>query len=95
MSRGVILLMAAQLPSVLLLYWVGTLFVKKLRLTSISLIAGFFAAWILGVLISLLLAESPTLTAASNQTALAGLLASVIALVCITYVGKRKEPDNT
>lgn len=85
------LLLAGTLPATLLIYFYGSLFLKKLKLTGAAIAVGFFAAWFITAFIALIIADQPTLASATQSAVPAALVGSVIALVGIAVAGKRKS----
>jgi len=94
MGQAFGLLMASALPATLLIYFIGTIFLKKLKLTGATIGVGFVAAWFISSVIALLIAEQPTAGSAMESVVPAALIGSIIALVGIAAAGKRKPEKN-
>lgn len=89
------LLLAEALPATLLIYFMGSLFLGKLKLTGVAIAVGFFAAWLITAVVALLIADQPTVNSASQVIVPAALVGSIIALISIATAGKRKaSPQN-
>ena len=90
MGRAIAGLLAQSLPATLVFFIIGSLFLKKFKLSKFTTIIGFFAAWFISVVVSVLIAERPTANSASQSIVLAALIGSIISLVCIAIGGKRR-----
>jgi len=99
MGHAFALLLAAALPATLLIYFIGSLFLKKLKLTGITIAVGFLSAWLITAVVALLIADHPTTNSATQSVVPAALVGSIIALIGIATAGKRKpssefKPDD-
>ncbi|MDZ7642184.1 MAG: hypothetical protein U5J62_09200 [Desulfurivibrio sp.] len=83
-------LLASVLPATLLIYFMGAIFLKKLKLTTGAIVVGFFAACFFAVVVALLIADQPTVNSAMQSAAIAAFVGSVIASIGIAMIGKRK-----
>ena len=88
-------LLAGVLPATILLYFVGSLFLKKQRLTGATIAVGFFAAWFTTAVIALIIADQPTADSAMQSAVPAALVGSIVALVGVATAGKRKPPAQS
>ena len=90
MGQAFGLLLASALPATLLIYFIGALFLKRLKLTGVTIVVGFFAAWLITAVVGLLIADQPTAGSAMKLVVPAALVGSIIALIGIATAGKRK-----
>lgn len=95
MGSPFVFLLASVLPATLLIYFIGAIFLKKLKLTGATIVVGFFAAWLITAVVALIIADRPTVDSAMRSAVLAALVGSIIALIGIATAGKRKlYPQN-
>lgn len=91
MTRAFVGLLAFLLPSTVLFFFIGAIFLKKLKLTFSTFIFGFFVAWIVAAVVALVTADQPTVNSASENMISASLTGSIFALIGISVGGKRKK----
>lgn len=95
MGQAFGLLLASAFPAALLFYFVGAAFLKRLRLTNVTIIVGFIAAWFASAVIALIIADQPTIESATQSVIPAALVGSLIALVGIVLAGRRKPAQTS
>ncbi|MEH6519286.1 MAG: hypothetical protein V7742_21625 [Halioglobus sp.] len=88
------LLMAGSLPATILFYAIGLLVIKRLRVTGLTQLVGLGVAVVFTAILALLMAEERTTNSALSEVNLAAILASIICVVGIAFIGKRKEPEK-
>jgi hypothetical protein len=91
MLRAFVGLLAFFLPATLLFFSIGTIFLKKLKLTFSTFVFGFFVAWIVAAVVALVIADQPTANSARESMVSASLAGSIFALIGISVGGKRKK----
>jgi hypothetical protein len=85
-----IMLFMTVLPSTLIAYAIGLIFIKKLRLTKLTLFGGLIATWIFTAIIALMIAETPNVNSASKKALSAAFIASMIGVGGIASIGRRR-----
>mgnify|MGYP000175682841 CR=1 FL=1 len=89
------LLLAGVLPASLLIYLIGTLFLKRLRLTGITKAVGFLVAWLVTAIVALIMAKEPSANSAMEVMGPAAFIGAVVGLLAIALAGKRKPLDTS
>ncbi len=84
------LLLASALVPTMLVYSVGMLFIRRLRLTNLTQVAGLLIALIFTAILALIMAPEPTTQSASGQVMLASIAGSLAAIIIVALAGKRK-----
>ena len=88
------LLMASALPASLLIYLVGSIFLRSFKVAGPAIAIGYVAALVMSAVIALLIADQPTVESAMKSIAPAALIGSLIALVGVGIAGKRKRSSQ-
>lgn len=81
---------AAALPGTLLFFFMGVIILKKLKLTAITVVVGFFIAWLISAVAAMIIADQATANSAIQSIVPASLIGSIIGLIGIGIAGKRK-----
>ncbi|WGS85830.1 hypothetical protein [Methylomonas sp. UP202] len=85
------ILMMSVLPASFIAYAVGILFIRKLKLTKLALISGFFVTWLMTALFSLALADKPTADSASKSAISSAFAASFFGVSGLALTGNRRK----
>ena len=90
MDQAIIELLAFMLPVSFIIYALGLVSLRKLKLSKASLIVGFFVAWVLSIVIALMIAGGSGISSAQSSGVMAALIGSIITLIGLAFFGKRK-----
>ena len=92
--EGFGLILAAALVPTVLIYFIGSLFLKRLQLTGATIAIGFFCAWVVAALGALMVSSQFATASAVELVAPASLAGSIAALIGVALLGERK-PDSS
>ena len=90
MDQAIIELLAFMLPVSFIIYSLGLVSLRKLKLSKASLIVGFFVAWVLSIVTALMIADGSSISSAQSSGVMAALIGSIITLIGLAFFGKRK-----
>jgi len=94
MFQAFTLLLAGALIPTMLIYGIGMLFLKKLRLTTLTQLAGLLIALVFTAITALVIAERPNVESAMNQIVVAAIAGSAASILLLSFAGRRKPREE-
>lgn len=82
-------LLAYGLASTLVVYAFGALLIYKVRLTIATKIVGFFIAWLVTPIATILMADEPTALSAQHEIFPAAAIGCIFVLFVVSVAGRR------
>ena len=90
MGLSLFRVLASALPGTLLFFIIGVIILKKLKLTAITVVFGFFISWLISAFAAMIIADQLTANSSIQSVVPASFIGSIIGLVGIGIAGKRK-----
>ena len=89
------LLLAGLLPASLFIYLIGLLivggvFVKNMKVASVTVLVGFIAAWVIAAIVSIIISKEHTAGSAMEEMIPAVIIGSIISLIGVIFAFKNK-----